>query len=320
MDLSIIIINWNSVDFLQKCLASVYANTKDISFEVLVIDNASFDGSEQMVKKEFGNVRFIQSQENLGFGRGNNLGFEYSTGGILLFLNPDTELVGPSVECMVASMESLPDAGTMGPKLLNSDRSIQTSCLQSFPSILNQVFAADCLHRMFPTWSLWGNRALFDDISRPAYVEGISGACLMVRRSVFEHVGHFTPAYFMYGEDMDLCYKVQEAGWRNYYVPGATVIHHGGQSTTSQSDKQFSSVVMRESLFHFMLVHHGGLYARLFQLVTALAALCRLSVLAVAMVFAGTSSKRHSLSLAFSKWLRVLRWAIGLESWAKGTL
>lgn len=284
------------------------------------MDNASFDGSEQMIKKEFDTVRFIQSQQNLGFSRGNNLGFEHSVGRILLFLNPDTELVGPALECMVASMESLPDAGAIGPKLLNSDHSIQTSCLQSFPSIFNQAFSADCLRKMFPTWSLWGNRALFTDISRPVYVEGISGACLMVRRTAFVHVGQFTSTYFMYGEDMDLCYKLQAAGWRNYYVPGAIVIHHGGQSTTAQSDKQFSSVVMRESLFRFMRIHYGGFYARLFQLITALAALCRLSLLGVAMAFSSAHAKRNSLLLSFSKWFRVLRWALGLESWAKRTL
>lgn len=319
MDLSIIIINWNSLEFLRKCLASVYANTMSISCEVLVIDNASFDGSEQMVRKEFPSVRFVQSQENLGFARGNNLGFTHSAGEVLLFLNPDTEVLGSALERMMVWMKVLPGAGAMGPKLLNSDLSIQTSCLQSFPSILNQVIDAEWLRHRFPAWSIWGNRALFEEVSQPVPAEGISGACLMVRRYVFEQVGQFTPDYFMYAEDMDLCYKVKKAGWGNYYIPEATVIHHGGQSSTSRSDKQFSSVMMRESLLHYMRLHRGEVYARMFQSATALTALCRLTMLAVAMVLPVTSTRRHSLSLSFSKWHRVFRWAIGLEPWANPT-
>jgi GT2 family glycosyltransferase len=317
MDLTIIIINWKSVDFVRKCLPSIYAHTRRITFEILVLDNASFDGCGEMIRKEFPAVRFIQSQENLGFARGNNLGVEHSTGRMLLFLNPDTEVVGPALECMVACLESVPDAGVVGPKLLNSDLSIQTSCLQSFPSILNQVLDTEYLRAIFPKCSLWGNRVLFEDSRDPVPVEGISGACLMVRRSVFEKVGRFSPEYFMYGEDMDLCYRVQKTGRRNYYIGDATVVHHGGKSSNSQSDNQFSSLMMRESLLKFLRAHRGNVYARVFQSATAVAALCRLSLLAVAMVLPLTLHRRHSLSLAFAKWARVFRWAIGLETWVK---
>ena len=137
MDLSIVIVNWNSVDFLCKCLTSVYANSKGTSFEVIVIDNASFDGCEEMIQNEFSLVRFIQSQKNLGFARANNLASEQATGKVLLFLNPDTEVIGPALQCMVDLLESAPDAGLVGPKLLNTDLSVQMSCIQSFPSILN---------------------------------------------------------------------------------------------------------------------------------------------------------------------------------------
>src|SRR2546425_9542253 len=116
-DVSIVIINWRSADFVRKCLDSIYASTKDISFEVLVVDNASFDGCGEMMRKEFRAVRFIQSRKNLGFARANNLASQHSTGRILLFLNPDTEVVGPALECMVACLESLPDGGVLGPKL-----------------------------------------------------------------------------------------------------------------------------------------------------------------------------------------------------------
>lgn len=319
MDLSIVIVNWNSVDFLRKCLTSVYANSKGMSFEVIVIDNASFDGCEKMIQNEFSLVRFIQSQKNLGFARANNLASEQATGKILLFLNPDTEVIGPALQGMVACLMSLPDAGVVGPTLLNSDGSIQTSCIQSFPSILNQALDSEYLRAAFPKWSLWGNQALFEESSRPVVVEGISGACLMIRKRTFEDVGRFSSEYFMYGEDMDLCYMVQKAGWKNYYVSNAKVIHHGGQSTASLSDKQFSSVMMRQSLLRFMRGHRGDGYAVVFRLTMAIAALSRLAVVSVVMLFLGITPQRHSLSLSFSKWFRVLCWAIGLESWTKPT-
>src|SRR4029077_19229913 len=118
---------------------------------------------------------------------------------------------------------------------------------------------------MFRKSALWGNGVIFEARREPAQVEAISGACLMIRRSVFERVGRFSPEYFMYGEDTDLCYRVQKSGWTNYYVGEVTVVHRGGQSTTSQPDKRFPSIMMRESTFTFLRAHRGALYARLFQ-------------------------------------------------------
>jgi len=310
-------INWKSAVFAAQSLRSIYASTEHIRFEVLIVDNASYDGCEEMIRREFPLVRFIQSKENRGFARANNLAFEHSKGRLLLFLNPDTEVLEPALERMMVCLESLPTAGVVGPKLLNSDGSIQASCVRSFPSLLNRFLDIDVLRGLFPKASLWGNRVVFEDGRDPVQVEAISGACLMIRRSVFESVGCFSREYFMYGEDTDLCYRVQRSGWKNYFVGEATVIHHGGQSSNVQSDNQFSSIMMRESLFKFFRGHRGGLYARIFQLTTGLAALCRLSVLMVAMVLPLGEVRRHSISVAFGKWLRVLRWAIGLESWVK---
>jgi hypothetical protein len=316
-NLSIIIVNWNSANFLSKCLASIYVNTKSISFEVLVVDNASFDGCGKMIRKEFPAVRFIQSEENLGFARANNLAFTHSNGEVLLFLNPDTEVVGTALQDMMTCLKSRADAGVVGPQLLNSDFSIQTSCVRSFPSILNRILDSDYLRAKFRKSSLWGNRVLFEARRDSVPVEAISGACLMIRRSVFETVGHFSSEYFMYAEDTDLCYRVQMSGWKNYYAGGATVIHHGGQSSNSQPENQFSSLMMKESSFKFLRTHRGVLYASLFRSAMALAALCRLSLLAVAMVLPLGVLRRHSLYVAFAKWVRILRWALGLETWVK---
>jgi N-acetylglucosaminyl-diphospho-decaprenol L-rhamnosyltransferase len=317
MDLSIIIVNWNSVGFLRKCLTTVYAHSAGLSFEVIVLDNASYDGCAEMVASEFGSVRFIQSELNLGFAKGNNVAAGHAVGDTLLFLNSDTEIVGEALESMLACFDSMPNVGAVGPKLLNSDGSIQDSCIQAFPSITNHFLDAAYLRSMFPRSSLWGNRVLFEDNLEPVSVEGIVGASMMIRRRVFEDIGGFDSGYFMYAEDMDLCYRLRKDGKTNYYIGTATVIHHGGQSSNQQSDKQFSAIVTRESLLSFMRIHRGPMYARLFQISTALIALFRLSLLAIAGFLPAAADRKHSMSRASAKWWRVFRWAIGAEPGVK---
>lgn len=318
LDLSIITVNWRSVDFLRKCLASIYANTKDLEFEIIVVDNASGDGCGEMLARKFPAVEFVQSPENLGFARANNLGFSHSSGQNLLFLNPDTEVIGAAVQVLLNALESLRDAGIVGPKLLNSDGSIQTSCIQRFPTIVNQVLDLDYLRTKFPKASLWGTRPLFEPVSAPVPVEVISGACLMIRRQIFEQVGLFTAHYFMYAEDVDLCFKAQQAGWKIYYVGQASVIHHGGGSTNAKRANTFSAVVMRESMCRFLRARRGKLYATAYQAMMALTAAARLVVAGTLFLLSLGRFRRSTLSAIFAKWAGVFRWAIGLEGWAKG--
>jgi N-acetylglucosaminyl-diphospho-decaprenol L-rhamnosyltransferase len=316
MDISVLIVNWNSRDFLRRCLLSLDSNITNEAFEVIVVDNASYDGCAEMLRSEFPAVRFIQSTENIGFARGNNLAAAHATGDYLLLLNSDTEVIGTAVQDLLACVETRADAGVVGAKLLNTDLSIQTSCVQAFPSIINQLLDTRSLYTIFPRWALWGNHVLVDG-STVAAVEGISGACMMLRRTVFERLGGFSTRYFMYGEDMDLCYRAKQIGLTNYYLGMATIVHHGGQSTSTKSDKQFSAVMMKESTLKFLRAHRGGAYALAFKCATAAAALCRLGLIGVAMLLPLADDRRRGLSLALAKWSRILRWAIGLESWAK---
>jgi GT2 family glycosyltransferase len=316
MDLSIVIVNWNSTAFLRECLRSIYATATNLQFEVIVIDNASFDGSEMMVRREFPAVEFIQSRNNLGFAGGNNVAFAHSTGRNVLFLNPDTELTGDALRVMCSALDATPDAGVVGCRLLNSDLSLQTSCIQAFPSILNQALDSEFLQAVFPKSSLWGMRPLYERKSQPSIVDIVSGACLMIRRIVFEQVGQFSTDFFMYAEDMDLCYKVARAGWRNYFVGNATVIHHGGRSSSIRPD-HFASIMMRESKLTFMRARHGHAYAVRYRCAAAIVSVARLVVLTAALPFAILKSRRERLRGALAKWFKILRWSIGLESSAR---
>lgn len=316
MDLSIVIINWNSAAFVRACLQTVYSGTKGYDFEVIIVDNASFDECEEIVRSEFPATRFIGSAINLGFAKANNLGAGAAKGRNLLFLNPDTEVMGDALCHMVSFLDARADAGVVGCRLLNTDLSLQTSCVQPFPSILNQALDTEYLRRAFPKLHLWGTNALLTS-EQSAEVEVISGACLMIKSEVFEAVGQFTSNYFMYAEDSDLCFKVKEAGWKNYYLSDVSVVHHGGRSSDKKPESNFASIMMRESLMEFMRLRRGSVYAMAYQFSTVVIAVLRLLILLTAFVFTLGANKRAALRPAFTKWVKVLRWGLRMEAWSK---
>jgi hypothetical protein len=317
LELSIIIVNWRSVEFLQKCLATIYATTRGIEFEVIVVDNASFDGAAEMTSRVFPQVRFVQSQKNIGFAKANNLGFRHSAGENLLLLNPDTEIVGDAFPTMLSVLRSNPGAGIVGCKLLNSDGSIQMSCVQRFPSILNQAVDADYLRAKFPGLAIWGTRAVTEPDCAPAPVEVISGACLLIRRSIFEKLNGLSSDYFMYAEDVDLCYRTAQLGWKAYYTGQAEVIHHGGRSSDSATRNNFAAILTRESLVKYMQNTRGNLYAFAYKATTGIVALFRWLMLSSVWLILLGRKESQSLALSRAKWGKVFRWAIGLEGWAK---
>jgi GT2 family glycosyltransferase len=308
--LSIIIVNWNSVNYLRECLASVYDTYRDASFEVIVVDNASPQRDIDELPGEFPAVILLKSLANLGFAGANNLGFRHSSGKYVLFLNPDTRILGSALQTMLSHAKALPLAGIVGCKLLNTDGSIQTSCIQKFPTILNQALDIEFLQLRWPRLNFWGIAPLFADNPTPAKVEVISGACMLMSREVFQGVGGFSEDYFMYAEDLDLCHKVIQGGFANYYVGDAQVIHHGGKSSGQREVNQWATQMKFRSILHFCKKTRGPVYYVLFRLSLAAVALCRLILIASAFPF----GKAKKLKWVFSKWRAVLRIAIGLDN------
>jgi GT2 family glycosyltransferase len=316
MDLSIIIVNWNSKEYLRSCIASILATTRGIDFEIVVIDNASFDGCDQMLRQYYPQVRFIQSNQNLGFARANNVAFRESCGQYVLFLNPDTELVTPAVNIMFDYLQRLPNAGAVNCKLLNADKTVQTSCIQSFPTILNQLLDSDFLRALRPKSPLWGMAPLFSAENGPVRVEAVSGACMMIRREVFDRVGGFSSDYFMYGEDLDLCFKMQHAGFRNYHVGDAAIVHHGGGSS-QQAMSNFSNLMMRESVSRFLRKFHGSLYNSCYRLALGGVAVMRLTFLGLFFPAWMVLGRAREWGAAFRKWFGIFGWGLGLARWTR---
>jgi GT2 family glycosyltransferase len=318
MELSIIIVNWNTVELLRSCLASIQANPPSCGFETLVVDNASYDGSAELVSARFPWVTFIQSDQNLGFAAGNNLAFDRSLGRLVLFLNPDTEIVGDALNRMLDVLQTLDDAGVVGPKLVNPDFSVQLDNMRAFPTIFNEIFDSSLTRRLFGPFNFAGIRPVLQASHQPVSVEMLPGTCVLLRREVFERAGRFNERYFMYAEDVELSFRAKAEGLTNYYVASAAVIHHGGRSSEQKSESFFSTVMIREAVWQFFRATHGSWYASIYRATTFLAAMGRLSVLGLLRWLPVRRQIRSDAAYSTRKWTRVLRWTLGQEAWASG--
>jgi GT2 family glycosyltransferase len=312
-DLSIVYVNWNSLDYLRKSIASVYEHTRGISFEIIVVDNASPETGVESLTELFAGIKIIRSSENLGFARANNQGFRISTGRYVLLLNPDTLLIESSLDVMLRHIQLLPDAGIVGCKLLNSDRSVQLSSIQKFPNILNQVVDAEYMLSRWPRFPLWNIGPLFCSDVKLTKAEVISGACMLLRHEVFEKVGMFSEDYFMYAEDLDLNYKVRKAGFTNYYVGETAIIHHGGRSSSRQQVSQWATIMKYNAMLRYFRKTRGRSYELLYRASIGIAAVCRLLLLAFAIPVGDRLFQKESLHMASKKWRAVLAWAVGFS-------
>jgi GT2 family glycosyltransferase len=253
LQLSVIIVNWNVRDLLRTCLHSL----KDLApdSEVIVVDNASCDGSVEMLRAEFPDVRVIANATNAGFGAANNQALKESSGRYVLFLNPDTEVRPAAIQRLLAFVDQRPRAACVGPMLLNPDGSVQSS-RRGFPRLSTFLVESTVLQRYLkglPSLRrFYRSEAATDG---PQQVDWLVGACLLVRRSALDEVGPFDERFFMYSEEMDLCYRLRQAGYEVWYVPEAEVIHHEGAS--SRQDLFRRNVHFHESRYRFFEKHHG---------------------------------------------------------------
>ncbi len=232
-DLGIVIVNYNTRDLLRACLRTVYASRGDFTFEVCVVDNGSTDGSGGMLEAEFPQARRILNPDNRGYPAANNqglrlLGFPDSADAprFALLLNPDTELPPDALAKMLAFMDAHPEAGVVGPKLVRQDGSLDLACRRSFPSPEVSFYRFSGLARLFPRSRRFGRYNLtYLDPDEMAEVDSVVGAFMMVRREAIAQVGLLDEGFFMYGEDLDWCYRIKAAGWKVYYNPEVTVLH-----------------------------------------------------------------------------------------------
>jgi GT2 family glycosyltransferase len=228
MDISIIIVTWNTKDLLQKCLDSIYKTIHDITFEIIVIDNASEDDTLVMLKGKFPHITLIKNSRNLGFGAANNQGLRIMRGRYALLLNSDTVLTIQAVEELFTFMETHPEAAMACGQLLNADGSKQNS-MASFPSLLTLMTNMPLLEYLFP--KRYPSKRY--NHKNPVEVDSGIGACLLVRKKAIDEVGMFDERYFFFFEETDWAYQMKKAGWKIFHIPTAFIYHLQGQSIGS---------------------------------------------------------------------------------------
>jgi N-acetylglucosaminyl-diphospho-decaprenol L-rhamnosyltransferase len=275
-DLSIVIVSWNVRKLLRRCLRSAMESLtcekgRDLSAQVIVVDNASVDGSAEMLREEFPHVSLIANEENVGFTRGNNQGLALSDGRYALLLNPDTEVVADALGEMVGFMDREPEVGALGPQLLYPDGRVQSS-RRRFPRFSTALLEGTFLQQRFPHSGLLKRYYVLDaGDEQTQEVDWVVGACLLMRRATLDEVGPLDERFFMYSEEMDWCYRAKELGWWVIYLPQAKVVHHEGKS--SEQVLPVRHVHFQRSKVLFFKKHHGryrGEILRLYLLATYL--------------------------------------------------
>lgn len=263
MDLSVIIVNYNIKYFLEQCLHSVMNASAVLKAEVLVVDNASSDKSVEYLQKVFPSVQFIASDKNLGFGKASNLAYQKSKGRYILFLNPDTLVAEDCFAKCMAFMDVHCRAGALGIRMIDGSGKFLPESKRSFPSASTAFFKLVGLSALFPKSKFFNKYALgYLDEHRNHIVDVLAGAFMMVRKEVLDKIGAFDEAFFMYGEDIDLSYRIQKAGYENWYFAGSSIIHFKGESTKKGSLNYVKMFYHAMSVF--VKKHYHGSRAKIF--------------------------------------------------------
>lgn len=259
--LSIIIITWNSEEFIEKCLKSIFDTKGSVDLEVIVVDNASLDTTTKIIERFKPEVRLISNQQNLGYSKANNQGIEVSKGDYALLLNPDVELKENCLKLMLDFVEKHEEAEVVAPQLLNPDGSIQPSC-REFPDFSIFLWEFSGLSFLFPKNKTLGRwRMGYFDFQSSREVDQPMGSCLLLRRKVFQEIGVFDEQFPIFFNDVDLCYRIKKRGGKLYFLPEAKALHYKGGSTRQAKPEMILSAHL--SFFRFLSKYKNGALNRI---------------------------------------------------------
>lgn len=280
-DLSIIIVNWNTRQLLLDCLQSVFASNTTYAFQVIVVDNASTDDSVNAVRTNFPQVRLLLNDENLGFSRANNRAIKASTSRYVLLLNSDTQIQPDTLQTMLSYMDAHPRVGAAGCKVLLPDGRLDPACKRGFPTPFAAMAYMLGLPRLFPkspTFNHYHLGHLHPDQEHP--VDCITGAFMLVRRQTINQVGMLDERYFMYGEDIDWCYRIKAHNWEIRYTPRTQITHYKGGSNPHRADhviRAFYHAMRRFYRNHYASIYPAPVNLLVYTGITAMQTLARLT-------------------------------------------
>ena len=318
VDLTISIVNYNTKNLLRGCLNSIYKIKGKIEFEVIVVDNTSSDGSVELIEREFPRVKLIKNRQNLGFAKANNQAIKQSKGRYILLCNPDIVIKSNSLDKMIEFMETHRSVGALGCKILNPDKTIQTSN-NSFPNLFTAFLHIFQLKKIVPSsrirerigrrWRVLPGTTLREyfrvywDSNRVREVEWATGACLLVRKETVEEVGLLDENFFMYYEDADWCYRMRKKGWKTFYFPLFEAFHYVGKSTDKFNSKSF--IERYKSMYHYFW-KRGGKRA-LFLLRFIICSGLGLRLMGLLMIYLFSKNNRIKLKESFRAYLTVIK-------------
>jgi GT2 family glycosyltransferase len=303
---SFIIVSWNARDFLVQCLDSLFAQADCYPMEVIVVDNASTDGSVGTLERRFPQVRLIVNSTNLGFAKANNLGILASSGQYVCLVNSDVRMLPCCIHRLVEYCEEHPEVGMVGPRVIGGDGKLQRSC-RGFPSVWNMFCRALALDVMFPQCRIFTGYSLWhwpQDSLRP--VDILSGCFWLVRRQALARVGMLDESFFMYGEDMDWCKRFRNHGWRAVFVPAAEAIHYGGASSANAPMRFY--VERHRADLRYWQKHHSSLAVVGYFALTCLHLMLR--AVGHSLVFLLTGAKRADAGYKVRRSLVALGWML----------
>jgi len=301
VELSIIIVNWNTWDLVRQLLASINSQAPRFRYEVWVVDNASTQSCPTDLLTSFPQVHFLQNTTNVGFARANNQAIQCCAGQYVLLLNSDTVVLAGALQILVDAMVALPKAGAVGARLLNQDGSLQASAHPNL-TLFREGWRLFHLDRLLPL-SIYRMEDWPLEVAHRTDV--LMGACLLVRKQILDQIGLLDEDYYIYTEEVDLCYRIQQAGWLLYWVPQAEVIHFGGQSTKQMAEKMF--IQLYRSKVQYFRKTQGRLGAGAYKLILLGAALLRIMASPLtALEEARTRTKHLSLSRQYMHLLKAL--------------
>lgn len=312
MELSVIIVNWNTREMLCDCLSSLRKHTDNNKVKVIVVDNASKDGSSEMVQTQFPWVHLIKSGGNIGFGKANNLAVPYADTQFILFLNPDTIVLKDSIVKMVDYMESNQAVGALGCKMKFPNGIVQPLGLQWFPSpfteLLSMLFISQRTQKGLRSYLPYIDPNVNSDVSK------LYGGCLIVRKTVLDQVGWFDERFFMYGEDVDLCRRITDAGWKLYYLSDAEIIHLCG-GAGNETSSNFSILMKCESISKLMHKYYGNTGAISYRLVIFSGSIFRLLILSVFKIVSSLSKTGYDVNYRNTcrKYIAMIKWCLNLQ-------
>jgi GT2 family glycosyltransferase len=304
--LSISLVNTNNKVLLTDCLKSLYGQDHGVDFETILVDNVSTDGSAEMVAADFPQVQLIRNQKRKGFAANHNQAIAASKGEMVLVLNEDTVIRPGALKTMCDYMDSRPKTGALGPKLENPDGTLQKSCYK-FPSPMRSMAENLMLVAAFPNCPLWSDYRAWDHATE-RNVDFVSGAAILVRRKVLETTGVLDERFFIYAEETDWCYRMHKDGWNVTFIPNATIVHFGGQSSVAIKDRQFCE--FNRSAGKYIRKHYGPVGAIIMRISMVLGAMLRVPLFA-AISLVQKSSRREETVTKLRLWLRLLKLWLG---------